>query len=139
MRLLASTERAPSYRRSKPLTASGLPAAQRAAAPFVPPIKTQGIKTKLVGFILGNVDWDGFAGQGGRWIEPFLGSGVVLFNARPRMARSGDANVHIVDFYTGIQSGRIVYVKNTESCHRRRSDCNVITGATILVQKTIGI
>lgn len=41
------------------------------------------------------------------WIEPFPGSGVVLFNARPRMARSGDVNVHITDFYTGIQKGRI--------------------------------
>ena len=61
----------------------------------------------MVGFILGNVKWDGSAGQGGAWIEPFLGSGVVLFNARPRMARSGDVNVHIVNFYAGIQRGRI--------------------------------
>ena len=79
----------------------------RIAVPFVPPIKTQGIKTKLVGFILGNIDWGQGAGRGGMWIEPFLGSGVVLFNARPRMARSGDVNVHIVNFYTGIQKGRI--------------------------------
>lgn len=103
----ASAERAPSGRQSGPPAASGLPAGRQAAAPLVPPIKTQGIKTKLVGFILGNVHWGGLAGQGGRWIEPFLGSGVVLFNARPRMARSGDTNVHIVDFYNGIQSGRI--------------------------------
>ena len=31
----------------------------------------------------------------------------MLFNARPRVARSGDVNVHIVNFYTSIQEGRI--------------------------------
>lgn len=82
------------------------PLSGRPAAPFrplVPPIKTQGIKTKLVGFILDNVAWD----RSGRWVEPFLGSGVVLLNARPRLALSGDTNVHIVDFYSGVQRGRI--------------------------------
>lgn len=89
------------------LQSHGQPAKPRAAAPFVPPIKTQGIKTRLVGFILGNIEWSGGKGGVGTWIEPFLGSGVVLFNARPPIARSGDVNVHIVNFYTGIQKGRI--------------------------------
>ena len=44
----------------------------------VPPVKCQGIKTKLVPFIFVNVKWD--SGSSGRWIEPFLGSGVVTLN-----------------------------------------------------------
>ena len=39
----------------------------------VPPIKSQGIKTKLVPFIMSSVRWSG----SGRWIEPFVGSAVV--------------------------------------------------------------
>jgi DNA adenine methylase len=69
----------------------------------VPPIKTQGIKTKLVPFILGNIKWDGK----GRWIEPFLGSGVVLFNAQPQKATVADTNKHIINIYQSIQSGKI--------------------------------
>ncbi|MEM2506531.1 MAG: Dam family site-specific DNA-(adenine-N6)-methyltransferase [Nitrososphaeria archaeon] len=70
---------------------------------IVPPIKCQGIKTKLVRFILSNIKWDG----SGRWIEPFLGSGVVLFNARPKQALASDINKHIIALYTGIQKGII--------------------------------
>lgn len=40
---------------------------------FVPPIKCQGIKTKLVPLILRTIDRDPSA----KWVEPFLGSGVV--------------------------------------------------------------
>lgn len=70
----------------------------------VPPIKCQGIKTKLVPFILKSVKWDG----GGMWIEPFLGSGVVAFNAGARRAVLADKNRHIIEFYQAIQSGRIM-------------------------------
>lgn len=69
----------------------------------VPPLKCQGIKTKLVDFISSNVHWSG----DGRWIEPFLGSGVVAFNIEPAHAILADANPHIIDFYRGVQSGRI--------------------------------
>lgn len=69
----------------------------------VPPIKCQGIKTKLVPFILSNILWNGK----GRWIEPFLGSGVVLFNARPDRAIALDKNPHIIKFYKDIQEGKI--------------------------------
>lgn len=65
----------------------------------VPPIKCQGIKTKLVRFILRNIVWSGE----GKWIEPFLGSGVVLFNLAPRRAIAADNNPHIITFYRGIQ------------------------------------
>lgn len=69
----------------------------------VPPIKCQGIKTKLVNFIFENIRWEG----SGRWIEPFLGSGVVLFNANPEEAIVSDSNRHIIRFYQEIQSGKI--------------------------------
>lgn len=65
----------------------------------VPPIKCQGIKTKLVRFILRSIAWDG----DGRWIEPFLGSGVVLFNLGPKQALAADNNPHIISFYRSIQ------------------------------------
>lgn len=66
--------------------------------PVVPPIKCQGIKTKLVSFILENIRWDG----AGRWVEPFLGSGVVLFSVQPAQAIVNDTNPHIVNFYRSI-------------------------------------
>lgn len=70
---------------------------------IVPPIKCQGIKTKLVKFIAENIDWEGR----GRWIEPFLGSGVVLFNIQPKKALIADTNKHIIKFYKDIQNGTI--------------------------------
>jgi len=70
---------------------------------FVPPIKCQGIKTKLVGFIAENISWNGK----GKWVEPFLGSGVVLFNIQPERALIADTNKHIIKFYQDIQNGII--------------------------------
>jgi len=69
----------------------------------VPPIKTQGIKTKLVNFILANTG----RAEGGRWIEPFLGSGVVMFNVAPRSALGAETNMHIINFYKAVQSRRL--------------------------------
>jgi DNA adenine methylase len=68
-----------------------------------PPIKCQGIKTKLINFIAENIKWEG----DGRWIEPFLGSGVVLFNIQPCRALVSDTNKHIIHLYQQIQSGKI--------------------------------
>lgn len=65
----------------------------------VPPIKIQGIKTKLVPFISDSISWKGK----GRWIEPFLGSGVVLFNIAPKTAIGSDTNKHIIELYAQIQ------------------------------------
>lgn len=70
---------------------------------LVPPIKCQGIKTKLVPLIKKNIEWDG----DGNWIEPFLGSGVVLFNVNPKEALVGDTNQHIIEFYELLQKGII--------------------------------
>lgn len=68
-----------------------------------PPIKCQGIKTKLIAFIAQNIQWN----EQGRWIEPFLGSGVVLFNLRPVKALVSDTNKHIIQFYNDIKTGKI--------------------------------
>lgn len=68
----------------------------------VPPIKSQGIKTKLVPWIL-----DIAPEAKGRWIEPFLGTGVVAFNAQYSRAILNDTNPHIINFYKKIQQKEI--------------------------------
>lgn len=70
---------------------------------YVPPIKIQGIKTKLVPFIRQNVVMDSHS----VWIEPFMGSGVVGFNIEPHRAIFADTNPHIIAFYNQIKSGEI--------------------------------
>ena len=64
----------------------------------VPPIKCQGIKTKLAPFILSSIRWPGT----GRWIEPFVGSGVVALNLLPARALLTDVNPHVIRFYQDI-------------------------------------
>jgi DNA adenine methylase len=69
---------------------------------IVPPLKCQGIKSKIVPLIkelslnLSNI-----------WIEPFLGSGVVAFNSGAKKAILNDINPHIINFYRAIQSKTI--------------------------------
>ena len=65
---------------------------------FVPPIKIQGIKTKLVPLIKKNVVVD----RDSVWYEPFMGSGVVGFNVMPQRAVFADTNPHIIAFYNQI-------------------------------------
>jgi len=69
----------------------------------VPPIKCQGIKTKLVSLIRRAVDWD----SDGTWREPFMGSGVVGFNLTPKKAVFADTNPHLIRFYEAIRTGEI--------------------------------
>lgn len=69
----------------------------------VPPIKIQGIKTKLVPFIAANIKWEGR----GTYYEPFMGSGVVGFNLAPERAVFSDVNPHLVDFYQAVQTGEV--------------------------------
>lgn len=71
--------------------------------PKIPPIKIQGIKTKLVPFIAESIKWDGK----GVYFEPFMGSGVVGFNLEPKRAIFSDTNPYIIQFYKDIQSGKI--------------------------------
>jgi DNA adenine methylase len=69
----------------------------------VPPIKCQGIKTKLVEWIKDHSSLD----NNGAWIEPFMGSGVVGFNMRPSRAIFADVNPHIINFYNAVKQGKI--------------------------------
>ena len=69
---------------------------------IVPPIKSQGIKTKLVPWIM-----ELAPKVEGKWIEPFLGTGVVAFNSGYKNAILGDTNPHIINFYKGVQRGKI--------------------------------
>ena len=63
---------------------------------FVPPIKSQGIKTKLVPWIKQIVP-ENFNGV---WIEPFMRTGVVAFNIKPKKAILCDTNPHLINFIT---------------------------------------
>jgi len=70
---------------------------------FVPPIKSQGIKTKLVEWISNNVENIEYD----NWIEPFMGTGVVAFNVRPKKAILCDSNPHLIRFYNAIKNKEI--------------------------------
>jgi DNA adenine methylase len=69
----------------------------------VPPIKSQGIKTKLVPWVKSIVpsNFDGV------WIEPFMGTGAVAFNIAPTNALLCDKNPHLVNFYSSLAHGEI--------------------------------
>ena len=69
----------------------------------VPPIKSQGIKTKLVPWINSIIPIE----FKGRWIEPFMGTGVVAFNIASKSSLLCDTNPHLVNFYQGIYNGEI--------------------------------
>lgn len=69
---------------------------------IVPPLKCQGIKTKLVPWVkeLAGNKFD-------RWVEPFLGSGVIAFNSEAKKAYLSDINPHIIFFYKSVQNNEI--------------------------------
>ena len=70
---------------------------------FVPPIKSQGIKTKLVPWIKDVIPKN----INGTWIEPFMGTGVVAFNIKPNKAILCDTNPHLINFYNEIKNNII--------------------------------
>ncbi len=70
---------------------------------FVPPIKSQGIKTKLVEWINDNIEDIPYQ----RFVEPFMGTGVVAFNIQPKKALLCDSNPHLIKFYQAIQNKEI--------------------------------
>jgi DNA adenine methylase len=71
--------------------------------PLVPPLKCQGIKTKLVGQIRALAQVQDFE----RWVEPFCGSCVVPFNVQPGKALLSDTNIHIIRLYQDIQNRKV--------------------------------
>ena len=95
--------------------------------PKAPPIKCQGIKTRLIPFIFKSIKWK--RNNGARWIEPFLGSAVVALNLSPQHALLSDTNQHLVAFYKAIQSNEIspgsvrkFLVSEGEKLERRGAD-----------------
>ncbi len=77
---------------------------------FIPPIKSQGIKTKLVEWIAestAEIEYE-------RWVEPFMGTGVVAFNIRAKKALLCDSNPHLIKFYQGIKEQKITSAKVRE-------------------------
>ncbi|MCL5097283.1 MAG: Dam family site-specific DNA-(adenine-N6)-methyltransferase [Candidatus Omnitrophica bacterium] len=71
--------------------------------PLVPPLKCQGIKTRLAGEISRIAHGRDFD----RWVEPFCGSCVAAFNVGPSKALLGDSNIHIIRLYQEIQDGSL--------------------------------
>lgn len=77
-------------------------------AVIVPPIKSQGIKTKLVPWINNLILRSGLDLERTNWIEPFFGTGVVGLNAPIGGQRIiGDTNPHIINFYNKLLNGEI--------------------------------
>ena len=77
-------------------------------AVIIPPIKSQGIKTKLVPWINDIINQSGIDLSNANWIEPFWGTGVVGLNSPVGGHRIvGDNNPHIINFYNGIKDGLI--------------------------------
>lgn len=71
---------------------------------IISPIKIQGKKTKIVSDIktlLPN-NFENLI-----YIEPFLGSGEVLINLKPKKAITNDINPHIINFYNDLKTGVI--------------------------------
>ena len=71
--------------------------------PLIPPLKCQGIKTRLAGEIGRLARTQRFK----RWVEPFCGSCVVALNLQPKRALLCDSNVHIIRLYQDIQRGKL--------------------------------
>ncbi len=69
----------------------------------VPPIKSQGIKTKLIPWIARTI----FPDNNGRWIEPFMGTGAVGFNLANSTALLCDTNPHLINFYNSIRKRKV--------------------------------
>lgn len=70
---------------------------------IIPPIKIQGIKTKLIPFISEHINLQ----PNTVWYEPFMGSGVVGFNLAPKNAIFSDNNPYIIDLYKQLQNKTI--------------------------------
>ena len=94
---------------------------------FVPPIKIQGIKTKIVPLIKENV----LLTKDTVWVEPFMGSGVVGFNVAPHRAVFADKNPYIIDFYNGIRSGDITSGRTKSFLKKKKASC--YRGMTTLI------
>lgn len=90
-------------------------------AVIVPPIKSQGIKTKLVPWI-NDVVLRAGVNLNANWIEPFFGTGVVGFNSELKGQHIvGDTNPHIIAFYNAVKDGEITSYSMREYLEREGS------------------
>lgn len=75
---------------------------------IIPPIKSQGIKTKLVPWINDIILQSGIDIENANWIEPFFGTGVVGLNSPVQGSHIvSDTNPHIINLYNSIKDGSI--------------------------------
>lgn len=98
-----------------------------------PPIKSQGIKTKLAPFVMENIKWNGK----GRWVEPFLGSGAVLLNAQPERALVSDTNKHIIDHfadYPCLTYDHFYHVGSTEALRNPMEEALIVSPQSLAIQ-----
>lgn len=65
------------------------------------PIIVQGSKAKLIRFIMHNIECDI---DDKTYFEPFLGSGIVALNIKPKKAILSDNNPHIIRFFQDLQN-----------------------------------
>lgn len=72
---------------------------------LTPPIKSQGIKSKLVPWIREILSCLCVLPR--NWREPFLGTGVIPLNIPFHTYVLSDANPHIIRFYSALKSGEI--------------------------------
>lgn len=70
---------------------------------IVTPIKIQGKKTKIISNIVELAKIN----DNTTWVEPFLGSGEVLFNINPKKAYVSDNNEYVINFYNNIKNKKI--------------------------------
>lgn len=70
---------------------------------IVTPIKIQGKKTKIIPYIVELTKIN----DNTTWLEPFLGSGEVLFNINPKKAYVSDNNEYVINFYNDIKNKKI--------------------------------
>ena len=95
--------------------------------PLVPPLKCQGIKTKLAGEIKKLAQAQEFD----RWVEPFCGSCVVALNVQPKRALLTDSNVHIIRLYQEIQRGSLTPSLAKASSRRKEKNSAPVAKPTI--------
>lgn len=63
------------------------------------PLKYQGSKTKLINWIEEIAQYT----PDQKWIEPFMGSGVVGFNINPSQALYADSNPHVIELFNNLK------------------------------------
>ena len=72
---------------------------------LIAPIKIQGKKTKLIPYIRELISE--LSGSSYRWVEPFMGSGIVGFNLASDNALFSDNHAAVIEFYDALYRNEI--------------------------------